>query len=172
MPLDWFSESTSSQWIPWASGTIGLLFALLIFLWARRLVGRRRSARNDQVSPSPALLAGTSEKDPFVFGSAEEKRQAVRRQGNPVSVLISDAAGTAPPSQGGLVQDRSVGGLCLALHEAVGVGSILSIRPANAASVIPWVQIEVRSCRKTNIGWEAGCQFVRTPPSSVLWSFG
>jgi hypothetical protein len=96
---------------------------------------------------------------------------ALRRQGSPVAVLVSDATGQTPP-QTGTVIDRSVGGLGLALDDPVDIGTVLSIKPARSTALIPWVQLEVKTCRRTEVGWQLGCQFVRTPPSSVLWQFG
>jgi hypothetical protein len=187
MHFDWLIEWTSGLTLPQrlalGAGAIGLLFALLVFLWCHRLLGRRRPAADQMVNnlfhrarvrgagAPPGSLEEEPDKDPFVFGSRGEKRYALRRQGNPVAVVISDEAAKAPPWHG-LVLDRSIGGMRIAMDEPVELGRVLSIRPEKSTALIPWVQVEVRACRKVDIGWEVGCQFVRTPPSSVLWSFG
>ena len=109
--------------------------------------------------------------DPFVQGSASEHRKAYRRTGNPVEVWVRNpATGLAPVR--GHVLNRSTGGLCLGLEAMIAEGIVLEVRPANAPPITPWVEVEVRSCRHTNDGWEAGCQFVRTPPWALLLMFG
>ncbi len=149
------------EWLPWVIG------ALVGVVAVGALQLRRRGAAPADAVPAeepPAL-------DPFIFGSAREKRQAVRRKGNPVSVLISDATGRVVPWEG-VVWDRSLGGLGLMVHNPVAVGTILSVRPAQASTVFPWVQVEVRSCRQEGDSWNLGCQYVRVPHSSLLWHFG
>jgi len=153
--------SPGQQWLPWI---IGVLAAILV-VGGLQLCRRR---------PRTEILPPTEEPpplDPFIFGSAQEKRQAVRRKGNPVSVLISDAGGRATPWQG-VVADRSLGGLGLMVHNKVAVGTILSVRPAQGSTIFPWVQVEVRSCRQEGDSWNLGCQFVKVPHSSLLWHFG
>jgi hypothetical protein len=109
--------------------------------------------------------------DPFVLGREEEKRIAHRRNGNLVNVMVSDAD-RAAPSWSGVVTNRSVGGLRLVQDNAVAVGTVLSVRPGRSSEPVPWTQVEVRNCQKTATGWELGCSFVRTPPSTFLWEFG
>src|SRR5262249_26555602 len=111
------------------------------------------------------------ERDPFVHGGSSGRRSALRRGGNPVAILISDAETRAKPSPG-FVIDRSTGGLCLSVPEPVVEGTILSVRTSNAPETIPWVQLEVKNCRLVGREYELGCQFVRTPPWSVLLLFG
>ena len=60
----------------------------------------------------------------------------------------------------------------MTVNEPIDKGTILSVRVANAAAIIFWVQIEVKNCRKADGDWLLGCQFVESPPSTVLWSFG
>ncbi len=146
---------------PWIIGAL----AAVVVVGGLQLCRRRpTAARVQEAEPPPPL-------DPFIFGSAQEKRQAVRRKGNPVSVLISDATGRAAPCEG-VVADRSLGGLRLIVHNPIAVGTILSVRPAQATTIFPWVQVEVRSCRQEGNSWNLGCQFVKVPHSSLLWHFG
>jgi hypothetical protein len=152
----------------WAVPVIGLVatglaFAVGVAVLNRR-PGRARGANPDS-APPPA------ERDPFVQGSTSERRVAHRRPGNLVAVRVTDAERQTPPVDG-WVADRSVGGLCLRLDAPVGVGSLVNVRPRNAAPVIPWTPVQVKSCRQERDGWEVGCQFVRTPPWSVLILFG
>ncbi len=94
----------------------------------------------------------------------EERRQSPRRKGNLVTVRIADAAATEWGS--GRVVDRSDGGLCLLLDHPLEVGGVMGIRAVHAPRQAPWIQVEVKSCRRVGARWEAGCQFV-TPPG---WS--
>ena len=111
------------------------------------------------------------EDDPFIHGSALERRQALRRGGNPIAVLLTDVDIKAKPVSGWVV-DRSTGGICVSVPEAVESGTVLCVRTANAPESVPWIQIEVKNCRPADGNWELGCQFVRTPPWSVLLLFG
>jgi hypothetical protein len=154
----------------WAAPAIGLVatglaFAVGVAVLSRR-PGRapRRRAGTDGADPS-------AEPDPFVQGSSSERRVAARRVGNLVPISVTDGEGQTPPVEG-WVADRSVGGLCLRLDAPVGVGSVLKVRPRKSSAVVPWTQVEVKSCRQEGDGWEIGCQFVRTPPWSVLLLFG
>jgi hypothetical protein len=40
------------------------------------------------------------------------------------------------------------------------VGSILSIRPADAAEDAPWIPVQVRHGRDEEGGWTVGCQIL------------
>lgn len=163
MNLDWLLDVDFSQWAGPGSVVIGGGFAVLIFLWGARTFRHRPSL---PPPPEEAL-----QPDPFVFGSARDKRRAARRKGSLVPVLIADAASKANPASG-VVTDRSIGGVCLGVDNPASEGAILNIRPAHAPPLIPWTQVEVRSCRQLDDGWELGCQFLRPPPSTVLWMFG
>jgi hypothetical protein len=109
--------------------------------------------------------------DPFVHGSAGELRKSFRRQGNPVEVLLVNQHTRAAPFKGYVV-DRSVGGLGLLLEDPVELEAQLTVRPVNAPHIAPWVEIVVKSCRRSDPGWEVGCQFVKTPPWALLLMFG
>ena len=165
MTVDWGLNFDVSEWAGPASAATGLVLALFIFGWGRQVAGRRRPTSlpaSAEVSPPP---------DPFLYGSAREKRQNQRRPGSQVAVLIADASGQGPPYRG-VVIDRSVGGLRLGVDEAAAVGMILSIRPAHAPPMVPWTQVEVKHQRRADGGWVLGCQFVQPPPSTFLWMFG
>jgi hypothetical protein len=149
----------------WAVPAIGLVAAGLTFAVGFAVAGRRRAAAPAAARPAPPAP------DPFVEGSKSERRLAVRREGSLVAVLITVGDGQGPPTEG-LVSDRSVGGLCLRLHGPVVPGTLLNVRPRSAPTMVPWTQVEVRSCRQQGDVWEAGCQFVRTPPWSILIQFG
>jgi hypothetical protein len=163
-------------------GATGLTLLLGTFLLGRRQPARPlkgpdphpdpltdNSAGKRQPAPPPTDPA--PQPDPFIYGSARERRRAPRRGGRPVEVLISDERATAPPARG-LVTDRSVDGLGLAVAQAVAPGTVLSLRPVQAPPGVAWVQVEVKSCRPEEETWELGCQFVTAPSYGVLLLFG
>jgi hypothetical protein len=146
---------------------IGLTSACLAVAVSRLLSGKR-SPMAAPPAPQPAKL----ESDPFISGGAAEKRVAFRRQGNPVEVTVATDNDEKTELTRGWVVDRSSGGLCLSLFQELEVGTVVNVRPRRADPVPPWVRVEVRKCRHLPDGWEVGCQFVRTPPWSVLLLFG
>lgn len=156
LDIDW------SEYAGPAAAVVGVVLAFVALHWGGQFF-RRRTAK-----PAAEQAA---EHDPFVLGSRLEKRQHQRRRGGCATVLISDGSGTAAPYQA-VVIDRSASGLRLEVDRPVRVGSLLSIRPAHAAEMIPWVQVEVRNQRPAGESWEIGCLFLRPPPSTVLWMFG
>jgi hypothetical protein len=147
----------------WTIPVAGLLAAGLAFFTGTLVFGRRKSSAQPAVE-GPKV-------DPLLQGATTERRNSYRREGTNVEVLISDAEVKTFPVQGWVV-DRSLGGVCLRTNAAFAVDSILSLRPCNAPSVAPWVQVEVKSCRQQEDTWDVGCQFLRTPPYSVLLLFG
>lgn len=107
--------------------------------------------------------------DPFVVGSPSERRTSPRREGAPITVCITGPlVGTFEAA----VLDRSVQGLGLSAPRPVARGAVLRIRPTNAPTSIPWIQVRVKNCRKRGQRWMLGCQFVETPSWDVLLLFG
>lgn len=155
------------RWEYWLIPAAGIASAFLAVAVGATFFRRRKL----QSLLPPTLDGFHSTKDPFVVGSATEKRTSLRRGGNPVEVSIA-AAEPAGELTRGFVVDRSMGGLCLVMKEPVDKGTVVSVKPVNAPSTALWVQIQVKSCRQEGKEWELGCQFVRTPPWSVLLSFG
>ena len=67
------------------------------------------------------------------------------------------------------VSDQSPGGLKLKLPVKLGeVGSLLSIRPADAPSDSPWVPVQVRHVRQDGDTWAVGCQFLHPAARRVF----
>lgn len=167
-------DFTSWQTLLIAFG-LGLLAAAGVYVMGRYLFSARESPLPDAESYNLEARrepAEEEEVDVFMQGAANDRRRALRRGGNPVAVLISDAACKAEASYG-YVLDRSTGGLCLSVNGQIPEGTVLSVRTTNAPPTVPWVQLEVRNCRKMSNGeFELGCRFVRTPPWSVLLLFG
>lgn len=138
---------------------VGVMFLLVATSWGRK------------PPPPPPLNKIHQEYDPFVHGSPSDQRKSFRRGGNLVEIYY------APPEQknnpqAGWVFDRSVGGLGLVVAEEQTIAMLLAVRPVNAPPMIPWVDVEVRSCRPVADGFELGCQFIKTPPWNILLMFG
>lgn len=161
----------SAQWLGWIPLIVGLLIALVVggtgTLLGRRH-SRRRRLRARKKAPAPVT---PSPYDPFECGSPEDKRQAVRRAGRPVTVLVSDAKAQTEPVRGSVV-DRSVSGVRLRMERPFDVGDVVSVRVSHAPEMIPWIRIEVRNRVDTPEGCEIGCRFLDSVPTSVLWMFG
>jgi PilZ domain len=171
-------DSDGIHWSSLAAPAIGVLATVLAFLVGWWLLRRREQApRRPRPAPLPPVVDPPPRgkvdlaTDPFVQGSVMDRRSALRRRGNPVAVLISNEEAESPPEQGWVI-DRSVGGLCLSVSKQFEPESIVSVRTATAPEACPWIQLHVRSCRQIGKEWELGCQFVRTPPWSVLLLFG
>jgi hypothetical protein len=158
------SWSDWGDWITWLPYLAGILLTFLI--WR---AGLRFGSKNRHLANAPAR--STIGADPFLVGGTSEKRVSVRRSRNAVAILITDAEKKAKPIAG-WVTDRSMGGVRLELDDAVPPLTVLNIRPSETSDLIPWVEVVVRNCHKGDEGWQVGCQYVKTPPSSVLWLFG
>jgi hypothetical protein len=146
---------------------VGLGAALVVIVTLHFLIRGRPAP----VSRPVKEQARQPEYDPFLQGSASEQRKAYRRLGNPVTVLIREPGSPREPRRGHVL-DRSTGGVRLAVERMIPEGTALELLPANAPVLTPWVEVEVRRCHETPDGWEAGCEFVHTPPWSVLLMFG
>ena len=158
--FDWLNRVPDAPlWLAVAAVLVAGIFA------ATRIA--RRPAKDAQVQKKP-----NKESDPFHQGGGSERRVAPRRRGNPIAVLVSDAEAAVEPVRG-WVMDRSAGGLGLELEEEgeVDVGTILSVRPAEG-SYVPWVKVEVRSCRRIKSAWRLGCQYLRPPSADIQMRFG
>ena len=151
-----------------AALVVGLLCAFLIYLRGSAVLERPARAVPEEASET---AKPNVKLDPFVFGSRVEKRGVLRRRGSQIAVFVSEGSGTGQQRDGWVV-DRSASGLGLLLEDAPAVGTFLNVRAANAAALMPCVQVQVRYCRKQAAGWVVGCQFVKTPPTTVLWQFG
>jgi len=167
LTLAFLSDFDYEEWLPYVGPVAGVMAALLVFLIGWWISVRR--ARGPRPVSSKGDTAATP--DPFTHGATRERRSALRRAGNVVPILVSDAEARSTPTNGWVI-DRSTGGLKLVVGESVVPGTILSVRTSNAPQTIPWVQLEVKNCRQTGKEYELGCQFVRTPPWSVLLLFG
>jgi hypothetical protein len=151
-------------WLPLA---VGMIVGVLMIATGN-IVLRRRPKPS---SPNPTPTPGGPNYDPFTQGSPSDQRRAFRRQGNLVHVRYRLAHDNSPILDG-LVLDRSVTGVRLGLDAEVPPGTRFLLLPAGASELTPWTEVEVRTCRPIEDSWEAGCQFVKVPPWSVLLLFG
>jgi hypothetical protein len=159
----WLLDLGIPEFKGWTIPIAGVFAAGLAFAGGALFFGRRKVP-----APAPGKAPRAATTPP---SGPSERRTSYRREGTNVEVFISDAEVTTTPVPGWVV-DRSLGGVCLRASSAFEVGTILSLRPTNAPSVAPWVQVEVKSCRQQEDTWDVGCQFLRTPPYSVLLLFG
>ena len=103
--------------------------------------------------------------------SLVDRRRHPRRRSGSIKVRVTDYKAEAPAVEGSVL-DCSSGGLCLALPQFVAAGSVLSVRPANAPEVVPWVHVEVIYSSPRDSLWIIGCQFTHLVPWSVRVLFG
>jgi hypothetical protein len=121
--------------------------------------------------PVVAAAAGSALPEPAIPGSSSEQRRSFRRGGNTIEIHYAPPGQQDRPSLASLV-DRSIGGLCLETQVALPIGTVLTVRPAHAAQIVPWVEVEICVCRPTDRSFELGCRFIKTPPYSILLLFG
>lgn len=100
-----------------------------------------------------------------------DKRGIARRRGKVIEVFIATPETKEEPIRG-LVLDRSMNGLGLACDYELPVGTVISVLPVEAETMVPWVDVQVRNCRHNGTHWDVGCQFVTVPPYSTLLLFG
>jgi hypothetical protein len=97
------------------------------------------------------------------------RRFKIRRHGTLVQILVRVDGEEAS----GWVVDRSSGGLGLQLPCAVTTNAVVPVRAVAAPEETPWVEMRVRQCRQLRrTHWAVGCEFVETPPWSILLLFG
>jgi hypothetical protein len=171
MPFASLFDADPPQWQTLVIPAAGLVTALASLFFGRFVLSHRRSRARAAGPDADGPDADAPDHDPFDHGSVSERRTAARRKGNPIELLITEPDATGEPRRGWVI-DRSVRGLCLLLNENVPPGTVLSIKPRSGPPETPWVQVEVRNCKKEHSGYEAGCQFVRSPPWAVLLLFG
>jgi hypothetical protein len=132
----------------------------LLSLLLSRLPAKRRRRRS-QAPP---------EEREYLANGGTERRSSIRRWGNPTEVSLTSAL--LPGRLHGLVINRSAGGLAIFVDEEVQPATILSVRPREAPSYVPSVQIEVKNCRKVRRNFLIGCQSSTEIPWNVLVWFG
>jgi hypothetical protein len=153
----------------WLPLLVGIAVGVLAIATGNVVMRRRRRSRPPEPLKSQQV-PGPPGYDPFVEGSPSDQRKAFRRQGNVKEVFYK--LGDDKVARQGVVLDRSVGGLRLGLDEEIVIGARLLLLPGGASEMIPWTEVEVRTCRQIDDSWETGCQFIKVPPWSILLMFG
>jgi hypothetical protein len=118
-------------------------------------------------SSASARKGGIATDSAAVFS---ERRQAQRRSGDPVQVLIAADAVKMHPIRG-WVRDRSTKGLGLSCCEEVLPGTSLYVRAAFVPDDVAWIAIVVKTCQLVAGRWILGCEYVEPPPKEVLLLF-
>ena len=124
--------------------------------------------------PAPVYADAPPVEKPLVASKPKNLRGTTRRQGNTVEVHIAAAGEKKEPAIGSVL-DRSMGGMRLASYHEVEVGAVVSIRPIHVNEMVPWVDVEIRSCKLSSEmpgQFEVGCQYVKSPPYSIQLLFG
>jgi len=155
-------------------GGVAIIVLTIFFLTNRK----RRGHNFNKFAAAAAAAATTStlsEEKALNWAPPEQsyadRREAVRREGTPVRVLLASPTFRNGVSDG-FVLDRSTGGLKIAMSIAMAPGSTMQIRAVNAPDTIGFVTVIIRSCRKNTEFFEMGCEFEKTPPWNVLLLFG
>ncbi|MFN4261594.1 MAG: PilZ domain-containing protein [Gemmataceae bacterium] len=102
----------------------------------------------------------------------QDRREALRRWGNPVSIWLLPGLHEHVSPVAGLVVNRSPGGLGIVIEQPFKPGEWLRVRAASASLSIPWVAVRVRHCEQYQEKWIVGCQFSQTQPKHILATFG
>lgn len=99
----------------------------------------------------------------------KEMRNSPRRWGDPREVRIK-----LPDERRlcGVVINRSEGGVALLLDEKFALDLVVAVRATEAPADVPWINVQVRHCRKAGRNWLVGCQYQESPPWNVLVWFG
>jgi hypothetical protein len=156
----------------------GVAIVVLTALFVMNVSKNRKRAGLNKERLAATAAAGTSvlnEHKALNWAPPEQsyadRREAVRREGPPVRVLLASPIFRNGVTDG-FVLDRSTGGLRVAMSLAMAPGSTLQVKAVNAPDTIGYVTVIVRSCRKNNDFYELGCEFDKTPPWNVLLLFG
>jgi hypothetical protein len=154
-----------------------VLTVICILTRQRRLSEMERLAAAASAAAAQAQANNTATADEKALQwdppehSYADRRGAIRREGALVRVVLA-----APTFRGGLgegfVLDRSTGGLRITVASPLEVGTAVQVRAANAPETVEFVNVIVRSCRKSGEFYEVGCEFEKTPPWNVLLLFG
>ena len=105
--------------------------------------------------------------------SAAERRSGPRRGGPTTAVRVArpTAAGRGV-TVGGLVLDRSGGGVCVAVEHPWLEGEEAYLRPEAAGPDSPWVAVAVRNCRDCGGHFLLGCEFAEGVTLTGRLQFG
>ena len=150
---------------------VGGAVAVLVLVFLGVGAARRRRVLDPAKLASAGVIGEKALNWEPTGQSYADRRGAVRREGQPVRVVL--AANTFRNGAcDGYVIDRSTGGLKVVAQEAVAPGTTVQIRAVDAPDTVGFVTLLVRSCRPSDDHYELGCEFEKTPPWNVLLLFG
>jgi hypothetical protein len=125
--------------------------------------------RGEGRSVSPGPIDSPVPVDPFIMGSAGERRKSPRRKRSSVAVFVSRAEGRGLEIPASIVE-RSLTGVGIVAPMAFPRGTALKIRLQHGN--VQALQVQVRNCRQQEKQWFLGCQFTQTPPANVFMLLG
>lgn len=146
---------------------IAICFPLLgAGFWLRQ---RRRARQQRMVRQPLDALAADAWLAPAK--SFDDKRRFLRRSDSFVEVQIFDPNKPKKVIEG-IVVDRSVQGVGMAVRSSYPLGANLKIIATNAPDGTPWTEVTVRSCERCDDYFKIGCQFHEKLPWNILLLFG
>jgi hypothetical protein len=152
-------------------GGVAVVVLTILFLVNRK----RRGLNAEKLTAAATSTSALNEEKALNWAPPEQsyadRREAIRREGTPVRVLLASPTFRNGMSDG-FILDRSTGGLRVAMSIAMAPGSTIQVRAVNAPDTIGFVTVIVRSCRKNDDFFVIGCEFEKTPPWNVLLLFG
>lgn len=160
-----FQQSVGASW----ALLIPLVVGFLGGVGLTTMMQRRPGPAEAPVEPDQPSEQMTDEMR--INWERKDNRRAPRRAGRICEVLVT-LPGETDNAQQGLVLNRSVGGLGVLVGNEFAPGTVLGVLPAEAPVTTPWVEVEVKSCRKNGEDWELGVQFLKVPPYATLLLFG
>ncbi len=182
-----FDLSSLSEYSHYVVGCGVAVFVLVVMMsrWRKR-AQLRKPHQSTQSNDDWATIRGsephpqrershqsTQSNDDWATPDASfgNRRSLIRREGAPVEISVSCTAFQNTTQQAWVV-DRSTGGLRLTIDKGISPGTTMRIMAVNAPKNTEWVTLLVRSCKPIDSHFELGCEFVQTPPWSVLLLFG
>lgn len=121
-----------------------------------------------RLAPVPAFVRRRGHSSIF---RRRERRQALRRGGDPYPVMIRHLGSDLAVLPGDVL-DRSRTGMCLAVEGPLAAETVVEVRASIYGDEGVWVPVRVRHCRQRGKKWILGCQFTSEQPWSVLLLFG
>jgi serine/threonine protein kinase len=147
-----------------------------------RLLARHATAPEEMLAAPTSPGTGAKTKPMPIIAAApaapavskptrKERRRTVRRAGNPVSVVVTNAEARSE-SLSGWVLNRSSGGLGLLVDETLALGTLVSVQPARSSLGQRALAVRIIYCIPERASWRIGCQFVQKPSYEEMRLFG
>jgi hypothetical protein len=149
---------------------------LVVLLMSPTLVGRVVRAARSRATRRGSTAAATKEaasgrRTQSRHSVAADQRRHQRRSGHAKRILLRvGRSGKVPLTC--WVTNRSRGGLSIVAEQPFAPLTIVEVRPGDAPDDVPWVKLEVRSCRPKADRWYLGCRFTEELPWAVVLLFG